>query len=559
MGRSVQTLLYYFLFSTGVILLTNTSNNLYGQQFSETVTNQIVQTVNCDYPFALIEQTPFELSLSKEISTPYSKVYRYNYTLNGLQILDAQYVVKKSPNKCIVIASAPTSRQLLGDIEDGHNILIPSENGLIPVRAKEEGVNTMYVLDQDTILIRDRRRFSNDSLPATVFSPDPLTSSETQYGEIISDVDDGSTPEIFQEYSDVWITVDDNQELKNPWVWITEFSGEREGPYSPPYTSNRTESVFEAANAYFHLSAMVDRIKRLGYESVYIPQQAIQVDVNATLEDNSYFLSSPNLLQLAFGTGGVDDAEDADVVIHEFLHALSYIAAPGSNEGLVRRGIDEGLGDYLASSYSKQFSDYDWRKVFSWDGHNEYFQGRTNKNGQTLNIITDSSDIYSTSQLVGALLCDILEETSTDFTDQLVLELLPTLVPNLNFNSFSNLLMNTAEVIGSEDEQDVVISKLLNREFLDFPVQIGKSYAVLTNTAQINGTPRLYIAQDGRELFLELYNISGQLVWSSGKTQDKVIDLPSFNHLPSSVYVLILKSTLNETLFSETISVDNFR
>ena len=79
--------------------------------------------------------------------------------------------------------------------------------------------------------------------------------------------------------------------------------------------------------------------------------------------DNSHYLGGSG--QLAFGEGGVDDAEDADVIVHEFGHALSDHASPLSNTGLERRAIDEGYGDYFAASYSRKFSDYNWENIFS--------------------------------------------------------------------------------------------------------------------------------------------------------------------------------------------------
>src|SRR5262249_58383 len=55
---------------------------------------------------------------------------------------------------------------------------------------------------------------------------------------------------------------------------------------------------------------------------------------------------------LAFGDGGVDDAEDADVVLHEYAHALQDNAAPGmrySADGETG-AMREGFGDYWAFS-----------------------------------------------------------------------------------------------------------------------------------------------------------------------------------------------------------------
>jgi len=102
----------------------------------------------------------------------------------------------------------------------------------------------------------------------------------------------------------------------------------------------------------------------------------IEVDPHgASGADQSFYVSaSPPSIQ--FGVGGVDDAEDGDVIIHEYVHGLSDFASPASNTGLERRAIDEGYGDYFAASYSRGYSEYDWFNIFNWDAHNEYWAGR---------------------------------------------------------------------------------------------------------------------------------------------------------------------------------------
>jgi hypothetical protein len=78
-----------------------------------------------------------------------------------------------------------------------------------------------------------------------------------------------------------------------------------------------------------------------------------------------------------FGEGGVDDAEDGDVVVHEMGHGISDCLAPGTNSGFQRQAIDEAFGDYLAKAYHRSYSNYQWGDVFNWDGHNEFWNGRS--------------------------------------------------------------------------------------------------------------------------------------------------------------------------------------
>ena len=119
---------------------------------------------------------------------------------------------------------------------------------------------------------------------------------------------------------------------------------------------------------------------------LYIISQDLQTTLNYQIavdvyalngNDNSEFISSTNPPRLNFGQGGVDDAEDADVLIHEYAHAVSHSAAPGSLIGYERLAIDEGFGDYWAAVYSKMLNEYNYKELYNWDGHNEFWEGRS--------------------------------------------------------------------------------------------------------------------------------------------------------------------------------------
>lgn len=57
---------------------------------------------------------------------------------------------------------------------------------------------------------------------------------------------------------------------------------------------------------------------------------------------------------LQFGTGGVDDAQDTEIVWHEWGHATFWNARPGISQNISSEGLGEGFGDYLAGSLSKR-------------------------------------------------------------------------------------------------------------------------------------------------------------------------------------------------------------
>lgn len=122
-------------------------------------------------------------------------------------------------------------------------------------------------------------------------------------------------------------------------------------PYTPgqassatrSYDYTRSQDAFEETMAY----AAITRVQ-LSYVALGLPSIGQQnIDVHCTAADNSFYSRADNALHM--GDGGVDDAEDADVIVHEFGHATLDAVAPGFGEGLEQGAIGEGFGDFLAA------------------------------------------------------------------------------------------------------------------------------------------------------------------------------------------------------------------
>jgi hypothetical protein len=132
----------------------------------------------------------------------------------------------------------------------------------------------------------------------------------------------------------------------------------------------RAKDRFEGLMAYFHVDRAQRYIRRLGFKRANGVNDRSQVVVaDAFREDNSFF--SPATRKIKFGSGGVDDAEDADVILHEYGHAIQDDQVRGFGEGLEGGAIGEGFGDYWAavmSSRSPRTRNRDNVCIFDWDG-----------------------------------------------------------------------------------------------------------------------------------------------------------------------------------------------
>jgi Zn-dependent metalloprotease len=113
------------------------------------------------------------------------------------------------------------------------------------------------------------------------------------------------------------------------------------------FTYDWNDPHFREAMSYYWVTECVHYLANLGYTNVFASKIGINVD--GTTDDNSWYTSGT----LTFGSGGVPDAEDAEVIFHELGHAIQDAQVPGllNDGGQEVRAISEGFGDYWAASY----------------------------------------------------------------------------------------------------------------------------------------------------------------------------------------------------------------
>jgi hypothetical protein len=220
-----------------------------------------------------------------------------------------------------------------------------------------------------------------------VFDPDPLTTATQPYGGSYVDGSDANAAVLTAELKNRTLLDITNTGgthfLTGPYADVIDFEAPFKGVFSQASTTfnfDRTDDAFEAVNCYYHIDTQM-RYLHLTLGLDVQPHQypgGVQVDPSGfNGADNSHYLSGSG--RLAFGEGGVDDAEDADVIIHELGHGLHDWV---TNGGLSQvNGLSEGTGDYAAGSYSRALgfwtssnAAYHW--TFNWDGHNPFWGGR---------------------------------------------------------------------------------------------------------------------------------------------------------------------------------------
>ncbi len=183
-----------------------------------------------------------------------------------------------------------------------------------------------------------------------VFFPNPVASLQNQS---LTDQKDADYPALQPAYRIVTLTnLDGSGYLQGDWVNVRSKTGAPAYSPSNTFLYNRHDDQFEQVMAYYWVTEAQKYIQSLGFGSTRRPINKTSQDVRIDQwgQDNSFSWDKHAVLR--FGKGGVDDAEDAEVILHEYGHAMqsSQVANFGTTEEA--GAIGEGFGDYWAATVS---------------------------------------------------------------------------------------------------------------------------------------------------------------------------------------------------------------
>jgi hypothetical protein len=92
--------------------------------------------------------------------------------------------------------------------------------------------------------------------------------------------------------------------------------------------------------AYYGVTSTQEYIQVLGFTDIQSGGITVKVDQYGV--ENAYF--DPKKDVIVTGKGGVDDAEDLEVIWHEYGHAIQEPSRPGSASGTTRGRSVKGSG-----------------------------------------------------------------------------------------------------------------------------------------------------------------------------------------------------------------------
>ena len=214
------------------------------------------------------------------------------------------------------------------------------------------------------------------AVSARLFESNPVTRLNNP---ALQDNDDSpaavpDTAYSFQELTDV----NPSGPLRGPFITITELEAPatQRADASEPLNFDRSMDQFEEVMAYYHLDTSQRYLQSLGFTGAkQIITRSLKVDAHGVEgTDNSYYAIGGNGEgNLYFGDGGVDDAEDPDILLHEYGHAVHEAISPSAFLGSFNsqgRAMGEAFGDYWAFSSGYEASLASGRDPFcigDWD------------------------------------------------------------------------------------------------------------------------------------------------------------------------------------------------
>jgi len=330
------------------------------------------------------------LALEKSMASPLGTHLRFRHIYKGLPVYQSYIQANYDNSGQLFSVIDALSRFETYDVPIGNGIAkfwINSNYGLSPAyeviswdSTVHQPVNRIYNIENKLMHVQYRRLYFQDSqVTAMVYLPNPTVAANTIYGGPYSDNNDRNNAELTAARSKVRLPLrfeNGKFKLTDGTITIKNIHDPRVAPVEPTDTFlnfTRDSSAFEDVNAFYHLHTFSNYLRKSGYGSLL---DTIHVDTHGNNgDDDSFFDPSPKPIEIEYGTGNVDDAEDGQVVIHEFTHSLSYGGSPNTANGADRISMEEGQADYVSMSYSRFLSPNHPNDVFSWDGHNEFWKG----------------------------------------------------------------------------------------------------------------------------------------------------------------------------------------
>jgi zinc metalloprotease ZmpB len=189
---------------------------------------------------------------------------------------------------------------------------------------------------------------TGSTAPGQVFFPNPVQSLAN---ESLTDQKDADYPALAAGYERKTLTnLDGSGTLTGDYAKVISETGTPARNTGSGFIYTRDQDQFEQVMGYYWITEAQKYIQSLGFGStlraVNKRQQLLRIDQFGG--DNSFYRDEFKKLTITLGKGGVDDAEDGEVIVHEYGHSVQDDQVPGFGSSPDAGAIGEGFSDYFA-------------------------------------------------------------------------------------------------------------------------------------------------------------------------------------------------------------------
>ncbi|MEA2343580.1 MAG: hypothetical protein QOF63_1749 [Thermoanaerobaculia bacterium] len=319
-----------------------------------------------------------DLRLDYERESLLGTYRHYTQYVNGLPVLGGEVIERvahdgsvrelhralatPSPKRSLIAKSTAIASAPRGNVRDAQLVAV-NDGGVarpawrVVIEEKPHEPVAHYIDAATGALLRSQPLFAQITAKGRVFDTNPVAKLNDPS---LRDQNDSAAAVPDAAYSLVdLLELNPTGMLAGPNIQIvdTDAPSTPHADASLPLLFDRSQPQFEEVNVYFQIDRSQRYMQSLGYTGPRrVVAYAIPVDPHSLSgADNSLYVGSivPGQGKLYLGDGGVDDAEDPDIVLHEFFHSVQDWIAPSAFFGTSAsqsRAMGEGFSDYWAYS-----------------------------------------------------------------------------------------------------------------------------------------------------------------------------------------------------------------
>ncbi|SDM73025.1 Zn-dependent metalloprotease [Lentzea albidocapillata subsp. violacea] len=398
----------------------------------------------------------------------------YEQTYDGKPVLGAYYVehVDKVTGEKTVddgrltvgsvdvtpAVSAEDARSKSAGAPEGASLKVLPGTGLVyeVISDSGRGSERTLVHAESGAVVRTESLVKHADGTGKVFSPNPVSSQQNQN---LQDGDDADSAVPAAAYRSVTLSdLDGSGYLRGTYAQLTGAKSKLAYNSGNKFEYTRANDLFEQVNAYWGVTESQRYIQSLGFRNINNESQ--KITTLGLKEDNSFY--DPNKDQITFGTGGVDDAEDVEVVWHELGHAIQDAQVPGFGSTVESGSIGEGFGDWwaliMSAADAQDTATTPLACIMDWDAtayttETPHCLRRTDTD---LKYADRKGQVHFDGQIWSRALWDIYQKFGRDKSATIVLEAQFSYSPSTDFKAAAAATVAAAEKLyGDADAASV--------------------------------------------------------------------------------------------------------